>query len=248
MLDSFKRALGNLRFALDKAEKAGLSVLETSPSVRDFNSQRRTMLCQDIISALSALEQESKSLHSVADKDEKSEKVIVRMLELVHNLRSTSSFDSIRDGAHELRNLAVDLEKDDSLAPVPSRLDFVPDEVRTALESDLAEAARCFEAGCNRSVVILCGRILEVALHRRYYDATGTDLLEKAPGTGLGNLIKKLAEKEVVVDPGLTNQIHMINQLRVSSVHAKRDAFSPTRDQAHAVMLYTVDALKRLFV
>jgi hypothetical protein len=73
-------------------------------------------------------------------------------------------------------------------------------------------------------------------------------LLEKAPGTGLGNLIAKLADKGVLVDPALTNQIHVINQVRVNSVHVKKDAFRPSKDQAHAMTLYTLDVLKKLFV
>jgi hypothetical protein len=60
--------------------------------------------------------------------------------------------------------------------------------------------------------------------------------------------VRKLNEKSVIVDPGLANQIHLINQVRVNSVHVKKDAFNPTREQAQAVALYTIDVMKRLFV
>ncbi len=95
--------------------------------------------------------------------------------------------------------------------------------------------------------MILCGRVLETALHRKYFDATGNDLLEKAPGTGLGNLIAKLAEKGIALDPGLPNQVHLINQVRVFSVHTKQQAFTPTKLQAEAIVLYTLDILEKLF-
>jgi len=93
----------------------------------------------------------------------------------------------------------------------------------------------------------LCGRVMETALHRKYYEATGQDLLEKAPGIGLGNLIAKLSEKGVKLDPGLTNQIHLINQVRVFSVHTKQDAFIPSKMQAQAIVLYTIDILEKVF-
>jgi len=102
-------------------------------------------------------------------------------------------------------------------------------------------------AQCYRSAIILCGRIMETALHRKYYDATGQDLLEKAPGTGLGNLIAKLADKGIKLDPGLPNQIHLINQVRVFSVHKKKDLFTPTKTQTEAIVLYTMDILERIF-
>ena len=115
------------------------------------------------------------------------------------------------------------------------------------VEADLNELQKCYDAGCYRSAVILCGRLLETALHRVYFDCTGNDLLEKSPGIGLGNLIAKLKENHVELDPGLSNQIHLINQVRVHSVHQKKDLFTPSREQAHAIMLYTVDVLGRLF-
>ncbi len=124
---------------------------------------------------------------------------------------------------------------------------ILPSEVREEIQADIAEAQRCFENSCYRSAVILCGRVLETALHRKYFEKTGNDLLEKAPGTGLGNLIAKLAEKGIKLEPGLMNQIHLVNQVRVYSVHTKQETFRPTQNQAQAIMLYTIDVLDKLF-
>lgn len=123
----------------------------------------------------------------------------------------------------------------------------LPSDIKDEINADLNEIKACMKTGCYRSAVILCGRVMETALHRKYYDATGQDLLEKAPGTGLGNLIAKLAEKGVKLDPGLPNQIHLINQVRVYSVHAKKEPFRPSKIQAEAIMLYTMDILDKLF-
>jgi hypothetical protein len=63
----------------------------------------------------------------------------------------------------------------------------------------------------------------------------------------LGKLIAKLTEKNVNLDPGITQQIHLINQVRVFSVHKKQTAFNPTKNQSHAMILYTLDIVNRLF-
>jgi len=123
----------------------------------------------------------------------------------------------------------------------------LPSEIRDDVTADLQEIQKCVNSACYRSAVILCGRVMETALHRKYFDATGNDLLEKAPGTGLGTLIAKLSEHGVKLDPGLPNQIHLINQVRVFSVHTKKESFSPSKTQAEAIVLYTLDILDKLF-
>jgi len=127
------------------------------------------------------------------------------------------------------------------------RLPKLPSEISKEIAADVEELERCINSGCYRSAVILCGRILETALHRKYYEISGKDLLETSPGIGLGNLIAKLKEKEFNLQPGLSEQIHLINQIRIYSVHKKKEFFYPTKEQAHAMMLYTLDVLNKLF-
>ena len=138
---------------------------------------------------------------------------------------------------------SLDLPKDTSVITIPRN---IPADIREDLTADLKELDRCYKAGCYRSCTILCGRILETALHRKYYDTTGFDILEKNPGIGLGTLIGKLSEKGVKLDPGLTQQIHLINQVRVFSVHKKQEAFSPSQAQTQAMILYTMDILEKI--
>jgi hypothetical protein len=127
------------------------------------------------------------------------------------------------------------------------RMPKLPADIKEDVTADLLEIQKCVNAGCYRSAVVLCGRVMETALHRKYFEATGNDLLEKAPGTGLGTLIAKLSEHGVKLDPGLPNQIHLINQVRVFSVHTKKESFSPSKTQAEAIVLYTLDILDKLF-
>lgn len=123
----------------------------------------------------------------------------------------------------------------------------LPDDIKHELLEDMTELNRCFESGCYRSSIILCGRILEACLFRKYYDMTGKDILETSPNFGLGKLIAKLTELNVKIDPGLTQQIHLINNIRIESVHKKKDLFIPSQQQTKAVILFTMDAIDKLF-
>ena len=123
----------------------------------------------------------------------------------------------------------------------------LPYEINDEVNADLKEVEKCFNVGSYRSTTILCGRILETALHRKYFEITGKDILETNPGIGLGKLIAKLKEKDVNFAPGVTEQIHLINQIRVFSVHKKPKIFYPSKQQTQAMILYTADILKKLF-
>lgn len=127
------------------------------------------------------------------------------------------------------------------------QLSNIPSDIREDIKADIEEIDSCFRNSCFRSAIIMCGRILETALHRKYYELTGNDLLEKSPGIGLGNMIAKLKEKKINIDPGLTQQIHLINQVRIFSVHKKQEIFKPTKAQTQAIILYTLDAMDKLF-
>lgn len=126
-------------------------------------------------------------------------------------------------------------------------LPFLPKEIFPEVKASFDELVKCYEHRCYRSALILCGRILEIALHRKYFEVSKQDLLEKSPDIGLGNLVLKFKEKGITLDPGLSNQIHLINQLRIASVHKKKQPFNPTKNQTQAAILYTLDTLKKLF-
>ena len=126
-------------------------------------------------------------------------------------------------------------------------LPSLPSEIHAEVFAAAKELEQCFEQGLFRSAIILSGRILETCLHRKYYDLTGKDILETSPGIGLGNLIAKLRDINYSFPPGVSEQIHLINQVRIYSVHKKQEVFIPTREQTHAIMLFTLDVVKKLF-
>ncbi len=160
----------------------------------------------------------------------------------------------------ELEKEIRDFEKEAAAVPVPklkggdgssAALDFslpeLPEEIGENIEADVNELKMCYDSGCYRSATILCGRIIETALHRKYFEVTGKDALEKEPGIGIGKLIARMSEKGIRLDPGLPQMVHLINQVRIFSVHTKQQAFNPSKNQAHATILYTMDVLGRLF-
>ena len=159
-------------------------------------------------------------------------------------MRINSLVNNMSNSKNERRDRQEILKYAERLSERKIRL---PSEILDEVKADLLEIDKCLENECLRSAVVLCGRVLETALHRKYYEATDNDLLEKAPGIGLGKVIAKLSEANVVLDPGLTQQIHLINQIRVFSVHKKKEVFRPTREQAEAMVLYTKDVLRKLF-
>lgn len=162
-------------------------------------------------------------------------------------------YDSLKK-ADDIRTMLLILSRMDELVgevkekeEIKFALSRVPIDVQGEVFADLEELRLCYGTACYRSCIILCGRLLEIGLHRKYYQTTGVDILEKHPEIGLGSLIAKLLEKGVKLDPGLTQQIHLINNVRISSVHKKKDVFKPSKAQTNAIILFTMDTLEKLF-
>ena len=156
-------------------------------------------------------------------------------------LESVVLIEQIFDAVPNIHISEDDLPKSEFMLP------HIPRDIYSEVKSSFDELLKCYEHNCYRSSLILCGRILEIALHKKYSEVTGYDLLEKSPDIGLGNLVLKFKEKNIPLDPGLSNQIHLINLLRIASVHKKKQNFSPTKTQAQATILYMLDTLKKLF-
>lgn len=162
-------------------------------------------------------------------------------------------YDSLKK-ATDVRTMLLILSRMDEIireiketSDIQFNISRIPLEVKEELLADLEELRKCYDTKCYRSCIVLCGRLLEIGLHRKYYETTGIDLLEKHPDIGLGNIIAKLIEKNVFLDPGLTQQIHFINNVRISSVHKKKQLFLPSKAQANATILFTLDTLEKLF-
>jgi hypothetical protein len=228
MTADFPRMLADLKQTIARARKEGVSLAGEKTTFRDFTAQHREQLRKAVLTGVAALAKVSVQGKAAA---------LVQQLQVTQDLAKLDVIaDELLDAVTEREPALFSLKK--------PRL---PWEIHDEVTADLDEVQRCMESQCYRSAVILCGRILETALHRKYFDVTKNDLLEKSPGIGLGNLVAKLAEHNVNLDPALGNQIHLINQVRIHSVHQKQDAFKPSEAQAQAIVLYTTDILEKLF-
>ncbi len=171
---------------------------------------------------------------------------LIRVGELIDSLVNIKGKYQQAEMFEAVKELQNALPKVQSVS-VEFEIENLPAVIKLEVLTDLAEAKKCFDHGCYRSCTILCGRVLETCLHRKYYELTRRDILETSPGIGLGKLIAKLKELNVGFDPGITEQIHLINKIRIGSVHKKQITFSPSRSQAHAMLLYSVDVINKLF-
>lgn len=201
--------------------------------ITDFKSQQKNALLVTIEKAIACIEKElCNSNHNGLPELER----LKRANDIEKKLVALEDLSQIIASQDDIQKSGLSIPKI-----------VFPSEIREEVNADLNELKKCFDSDCFRSAVVLCGRLLETALHRKYFEVAGNDLLEKSPGIGLGNLLAKMEEKSIKLDPGLSNQIHLINQVRIYSVHKKQLPFYPTKTQTNAIILYTLDVLKRLF-
>ena len=239
-MESLKRNIQDLVVALDNLQSNEVSLNKPSKDAlpTDFKRNQDDYFRNAVYTAIQFLEKDITDLGTIPPENLQDAEQIKA---LVAKLTMTRDINELKLIVNHIAELVAKIK-------MPKKSNIVlPFDIKSDVEADLAELNKCYDAGCYRSTVILCGRLLETVLHRKYFDATGNDLLEKSPGIGLGNLIAKLKDNNVELDPGLSNQIHLINQIRVHSVHQKKDLFTPSREQAHAMMLYTMDILGKLF-
>lgn len=246
----FKKTIINLQNAISLAIKNNIDLnkkLDDEKALYDYNEKQKIYYFNSLKSNLKLVKSDSLELPQLIKFDIRNEPVVSQLLELIPELdnkelvKLDKTLKKIIDLSKQLNFPKKDIEKTFSVSA------NIPIDIKSDIKADLNELNKCFNNACYRSSVILCGRLLETALHRKYYEVTQNDLLEKSPGIGLGNIIAKLKDKNFSLDPALANQIHLINQVRVFSVHKKKEAFTPTKQQTQATILYTLDILEKLF-
>ncbi len=240
-LNKISENIEKLNNALQGAVNQGIELnKESNNKSLDFKSQRTDYFKKtfnDSLNNLIALNKQLKENNFLKINE------IISLVDNINNNHKKLSNTELLQLTQKLKTLIPKQKKQKLNFDVPN----LPKEISNEMIADIHEMNLCFESGLYRSATILCGRILETALHRKYYDVTGKDILETNPGVGLGKLIAKLKEKQVKFDPGITQQIHLINQVRISSVHKKQELFMPTKAQTQAMILYSMDVLGRMF-
>ncbi|MBU3942146.1 MAG: DUF4145 domain-containing protein [Nanoarchaeota archaeon] len=247
----FKKSINNLRNSLNNIISKKLNLRKQKSSrLFDFRQNKEDYIRASISNSVKELKSSAWALSSIYNINKSNEQNIIKILELVIKTEKKYEMSNFEDMVSCIDDIAEITALLKSKAVKEDELNFdipaLPSSIEPDVMADIRELKRCFNAKCYRSSTILCGRILETALHRKYFEATNKDILETSPGIGLGSLIAKLNDK-IEFDPGIKDQIHLINKVRISSVHKKKEAFFPTRQQAYAIILYTLDILKKLF-
>ena len=242
-MSKFKSSLHRFCSAIEKTSLEDLKDIKKS-DITNFSQKKKTYEVNLLNSSFKSLISSASELDSINNPDIKEIKSLISILE---DSFEKKDFETTREITANLMILESKISPKKKTESLSFRIQNIPHEISTEMEADLRELDRCFHSDCYRASVILCGRLLEIALHRVYYQATNNDLLEKSPGIGLGNLIAKLKQNNVQLDPAVSQQIHLINQVRIYSVHKKQQAFCPTKEQTHAIILYTIDIIRKLF-
>lgn len=249
-MNSLKNSIGELEESLVKAAYQGVELKPNQKNniILNYKQNKDDIYQKNIHRNLQVVKNKAWSLtREITDEGSKN-----RLMDVLDALNQLDKLYMIGDLKGMLRIVQhvkttadrISVQKKETIT---IRIPTVPAEIRNEIAKDVEDVRKCFENGLYRSSMIMCGRILETALHRKYYEMTGIDILEKNPGIGLGTLVAKLMDKNVRFDPGVTQQIHLVNQVRVYTVHKKQEVFEPTREQAHATILFTLDVVSKLF-
>lgn len=244
-MEQFKKSLERFQLAVNYIRKHKVDLnkkIDPTKSIYDFKEKKLDYYLRLYHSSFDEVKNNSLNLNQLNKEDVTK---INKFLNELEEEYKNNDLDKISKILNELISLKLLLKQTENKLSI--KIKNIPDDIRADVKADLKELENCFNAECYRSCIILCGRLLETALHRKYYDVTGMDILEKNPGIGLGNLIAKLKDKNVILDPALTNQIHLINQVRIFSVHKKKETFYPSKSQTYAIILYTLDVLEKIF-
>jgi hypothetical protein len=130
--------------------------------------------------------------------------------------------DAIEENIMEMKNVFAELRALGSLPQFGLNLDRIPSEIRAEIAEDVGEVVKCYSVGAYRAAIVFCGRIIEVALARKYYESTGIDPIEKK--WTLGQLLNE-CRKKLELPPALDDACKMVNKVRVYSVHKKKGVY-----------------------
>ncbi|MBW3011034.1 DUF4145 domain-containing protein [Candidatus Woesearchaeota archaeon] len=218
-----------------------------SDKLYDFSRTKANYYMQTGKSKLNDMKKEIISL-SADPKDLQKVSQLLQLLERIGELYDQKQVEKIKKLIDQVAENYASLDiKETKQTKFGANLPDFPSDIQNEMKADFEELQKCFDSQCYRASVILCARILEIGLHHLYFAKTNNDLLETSPGIGLGKIVAKLSEKSIDLGPGINEQIHLINKVRVSSVHKKKETFKPSKEQTHAMILYTLDILNKIF-
>lgn len=126
-------------------------------------------------------------------------------------------------------------------------LERVPIEIRTEIATDIDEIKKCYSSGAYRAAIVFCGRMLEIALARKYFEKFHVDLIEKK--LTLGQLIIECKKKIGIFTPGLDSLCDTINKIRKPSIHKSSEGiYLPGPQDTIGVFNLVQGVLQKLWI
>lgn len=110
------------------------------------------------------------------------------------------------------------------------------------IKHDLYELQQCLGICAYRAALAISGRLLELSL-KLVCIRNAIDFSDKWM---VGQLISKITQSGIYLDPSLESVWQIVNQQRIIAVHAKAMSPVPSREQAFMVSFAVIDLLKRL--
>jgi len=115
-------------------------------------------------------------------------------------------------------------------------------DLKSEIIGDISELIMVLEAGCYRSAIGMCGRILESVL-KCYLTMKS---ISYSDDMMIGKLLTLIKESGKYLEPTLKNCINIINGHRIVSVHQKDKVPIPSRDNCFTVAYSLLDTIRRL--
>lgn len=158
-----------------------------------------------------------------------------------------SKTDILVEDVKTLRIIFAELSGSLPVAQMMFSVNFsnTPQEILEELKLDFQEIRNCYYNDAFRSAIIMCGRILELLLSRKYFEVMKIDPLEQ--NLFIGTLIRKCFEDNVINEPSLGHMSNLINSSRIDSVHNTRRVYVPSREETKTVIEFTIGLLGRLY-
>ncbi|MDD5650878.1 MAG: hypothetical protein PHF86_10765, partial [Candidatus Nanoarchaeia archaeon] len=182
---NLKKSIERLQESLSKFDDKNLKSTDLRKSFFNFQERKQSYLQDSINSSMNVIKTSLVDLNEIL-KTRPTEKLKVQ--ELINNIDSLytkKEFSKLKEPLNYLHEIvsSINVPQKELTFKKPKN---IPEEIKSEIFADIQEIEKCFKFGCYRSSVIVCGRLLETALHRKYFELTNNDLLEKAPGIGLG--------------------------------------------------------------
>jgi|SRR5208282_2586523 len=132
----------------------------------------------------------------------------------------------------------------------------IPKDLRDEITSDFAEIRKCFSAQVYRASIAFCGRILESALGRKYYEEkrklnskiTIQDIENELTNLSFGKIIEKCRDVGLLKDqPDVESYADLINKVRILSIHHKPSKFAPGPDAVKGTVNFMSEVIQKLY-